>query len=81
MSDEAKLSRMQHVRWWLGVGANRLFCPQFTVITQLLVVVPDDSSGLTVRFDLEPASDDTTFHDRVATLASHQAFGSWESHT
>ena len=49
MSDEAKLSRMQHVRWWLGVSANRLFCPQFTVITQLPVVVADDNSGLTMR--------------------------------
>ena len=41
---------MQHVRWWLGFGANRLFCPQFTVITQLLIVVLDDNSGLTMRF-------------------------------
>ena len=43
MSDEAKLSRMQHVRWWLGVGANCLFYQRFTVITQLPVVVPDDN--------------------------------------
>ena len=49
MSVEANLSRMQHVRWWLGFGANRLFC-QFTVITQLLMVVLDDNSGLTIRF-------------------------------
>ena len=69
MSNEANLSRMQHVRWWLGFGANRLFCPQFTVITQLPIVVLDDNTGLTMRLDLEPASDDTTFHDRVATLA------------
>ena len=50
MSVEANLSRMQHVRWWLGFGANRLFCPQFTVITQLPVVVPDDNPGLTMHF-------------------------------
>ena len=63
MSDEANLSRMQHVRWWLGFGANRLFCPQFTVITQLRIVVLDDNSGLTMRLDLEPALDDRTFLD------------------
>ena len=81
MSNEANLSRMQHVRWWLGFGANRLFCQRFKVITQLPTVVLDDNSGLTVRLDLEPASDDTTFLDRVATLAGHQAFGRWESQT
>ena len=69
MSDEAKLSRMQHVRWWLGVGANCLFYQRFTVITQLPVVVPDDNSGLTVRLDLVLASAGTNFFDRVATLA------------
>ena len=26
VSDEANLSRVQRVRWWLGLGANRLFC-------------------------------------------------------
>ena len=61
LSNEAKCSRMQPVRWWLGFCANRLFCPQFTVITQLAIVVLDDNTGLTMRFDLEQASDDTTF--------------------
>ena len=81
MSNEANLSRMQHVRWWLGFGANRLFCQRFKVITQLPTVVLGDNSGLTLRLDLEPASDDTIFFDRVATLAGHQAFGRWESQT
>ena len=49
-SVEANLSRMQHVRWWLGFGANCLFYQRFTVITQLPVVVPDDNTGLTMHF-------------------------------
>ena len=49
MSNVANLSRMQHVRWWLGFGANRLFCQRFTVITQLPTVVLDDNSGLTMH--------------------------------
>ena len=44
VSDEANLSRVQRVRWWLGLGANRLFCQTLTVITELPVVVLDDNA-------------------------------------
>ena len=50
VSDEANLSRMQHVRWWLGLCANRLFCQKLTVITQLPVVVLDDNSCSAMHF-------------------------------
>ena len=50
VSDEANLSRMQHVRWWLGLGANRLFCQKLTVITQLPIVLLDDNSGSAMHF-------------------------------
>ena len=69
VSDEANLSRMQRVRWWLGLGANRLFCQKLTVITELPIVVLDDNFGLIMHLDLALASDDTTFLDCVATLA------------
>ena len=69
VSDEPNLSRMQHVRWCLGLGANRLFCQTLTVITQPPVVVLDDNSGSAMHFGSGAGLGRHNFPDNVATLA------------